>query len=125
MTETQNNGRSGRPLKGPSQHGRRLSLHQSYRLMTHIDSQRNRIEGKLTYEEVTAEVVARLGFPVLRGNVVGACRDLGVKCKPNRSGPVPTASKKELLALVAGLEERVRRLEQELGVRPAADTGGN
>lgn len=123
MTEVQKNGRNGRPLKGPAHNGRRLSLHESYRLMTHIDSQRDRIDGKMTYEEVTAEAVARLGFTVLRGNVVGACRDLGVKCKPNRPGPVPTASKKELLAAVAALEERVRRLERELGVKPDDATG--
>jgi len=123
MTEVQKNGRNGRPLKGPAHNRRRLSLHESYRLMTHIDSQRDRIDGKMTYEEVTAEAVARLGFTVLRGNVVGACRDLGVKCKPNRTGPVPTASKKELLAAVAALEERVRRLEQELGVKPDDATG--
>lgn len=124
VNEIHKTGRNGRPLKGPSHNGRRLSLHESYRLMTHIDSQRDRIEGKMTCEEVTAECVARLGFTVLRGNVVGACRDLGVKCKPNRSGTVPSASKRELLAAVAAIEERVRRLELELGIRPVGETEG-
>jgi hypothetical protein len=74
--------------------GTRPTWDQMYEVTHYLECQRDRIIGKMTFDEVLAEVKQKFpNWPILENSVLGALRARKIRCKPrakvysNKPGP--------------------------------------
>lgn len=103
----------------PTNRTRRVQLtdREKYKLMAHVDAQRDRIDGKMTLDEIVAEVREKCGVSVTKGNVSGALADFGLKAR--RRMPLPGSGNRAKVSRLKVCEERI----EEMGRRLAALEG--